>query len=179
VWLVPGGTALSSWVCVLFHVEPRLSQASTTNGLLAAFLFTLASLAAGKVLDSLGSWWEAGVNDRFLKEKYFPSLEEDWNAYLRMAFSQEPVGIRYIRDTVLSLKFELNQGLAFVAFWLGLCPLIFLQSRLTLIHVLVLTPIVFGMAAVLLYDSYNSSKVLAKTRRELRKGVIRIEAQTP
>jgi hypothetical protein len=161
--IAPGAVAAAPYFVQARRLAPGLRaylEAHRTVGFLTA---ALAVLAAGLILESVGSLWEAKVIDRWLAKRY-PALFEDWYNYLRLTFVPEPVGQRYLRTVTLHLKFEIAMMPALLFALVGLNwvngDLGVLSSKGVSVISLIMAAFIFYFA----WESFNSALVLAKTR---------------
>jgi len=168
--LLPGATVLAPWIIWLPLHFSRLKQYGLDNTVIVSVGLFLCALLAGRVVAHLGSWWEAQINDRIISSKD-PKHIENWYKYLRLAFVTEPVGVRYMRDVLVSLKFELNEGVALLITTIESWVIWYLDPNFDALRASVLSFVMLVIAAYLLFDSYHSSKILSKVREELIKGV--------
>ena len=73
---------------------------------MAAIVASIALVLAGFIVESLGSFFEFDAID---KTSVRPDqLREEWWQFLRIAWTVEPIGHRYLRRVLTSFKFELN-----------------------------------------------------------------------
>ena len=81
----------------------------TETGLILA----LTSIAMGLLMEDIGSRMESRWFDKHLTGKSgFSRHHEEWGRYLRLTFSTEPVGQRYLRTILLRFKFEVGTAVA-------------------------------------------------------------------
>lgn len=174
IYLVPGAIAAMPWLCIFAHELPAVRSTAERNQSAAAVIVVVLFLTFGKILDGLGSWWEYFVSDRRLgaDKKEFPTFREDWYQYLRTAFVHEPVAVGYIRNLTQELKFELNAGVGLGVSAVGILCLAGVLDRFPLCRAVALAGMSFMMAIFLLLNSFYTSKVLARVRQELAKGVL-------
>lgn len=168
--LIPGSVSLAPWCVILWHYRPTLLQFALDHSVFSGFIFLLAALWAGKTLDDMGTWWETHFNDTRLKKKAeFSSFEGDWDFYLCTVYEHEPVGLRYIHDMVMALKFEINQGLSLIIAGIGSIFCFVLKTGFCWYHILIFYLLLSFLIVLFLYNSYCTSIVLARTRKKLRK----------
>ncbi len=116
--VVPGLTAIAPFLIQSKRLLPNLSRYLERHSTLASFTILLAVLAVGLILQSIGSWFEAGIIDRKLEARY-PNLSSDRYDYLRLSYTTEPIGQRYLRTVTLHLKFELSMAPAVMLTLIG------------------------------------------------------------
>lgn len=191
--IVPGTFAIFPYIIVFLHLYPKLPVLILKHEGFSIILFLIAVIAAGILLEDLGSIVESYIYDKLLsfelpergcffsdiwnlgkiKWKKEPLSDSDhvknWYKYLELAFKIEPVGHRYLRTRLLMLKFEISFGFACIFFWFGLVWLDYL-------YILKLpTPMRFWHISVLLlsitfymfWEGYNSAVVLSRTRKQV------------
>jgi len=148
---------------------PGVTAATERLGGWSAAILTLIGIGAGLIVDTLGDWVEAKVLDKLHDDP--KRMQEEWYRYLRIAFTTEPIGQRYLRSITLHLKFELGMGIALLASLPGILYLNYLKSLLSVGWTLVVAVVVPALAGYLFWETLDSSKVLARVRKELLKGV--------
>jgi hypothetical protein len=125
-------------------------------------------VTAGFLIESAGSYLEVYGIDR--RRSDHEAMLDTWWKYLRIAWSREPIGQRYLRRLVVSFKFELNMCVATLlstptawSLW---------KSGLVTGRTAALVGIGFGATAVAFYfAARGSADVLADLRGHLVKGV--------
>jgi hypothetical protein len=169
--LVPGVVALAPYALLLNHYQPGIVSFADHYGVVYVALYLFAALAAGFVLEDLGSHIEGEVWDELIQRET-RCQESDWLAFLTLSpeANKEKVGHRYLRTIILRLKFELSFGLALILLWFGLLLLdatllLWTEAAVSVLSIVVLCP-----AAYLLWESYRSSWVLANLRHLLLHG---------
>jgi hypothetical protein len=108
--LLPGAIAVSTWFVGLLWQFPELRKMAFANHPETGFVLVLAMTFAGMALEDLGTRLETSMDRR--RDKQTGKHFENWYAYLRIAFTTDPIGRRYIRTLVLRLKFELGTAFA-------------------------------------------------------------------
>jgi hypothetical protein len=114
-FFLPGAISISSWVAAVLWGCDSIRKVAGPNRAETLGILVLLVVFFGLICDDLGSrlesgWLDERTTDGLPKEKH----DENWYRYLRLAFSVEPVGHRYMRTLVLHLKFELGTAVAFV-----------------------------------------------------------------
>lgn len=174
--LVIPGVIVFGPIALLFQSQPFIANWTDTHGTEWLFLLSCGIIFTGLIIESVAShledWWD-GKLDKANAGQHV----REWYDYLRLAFEVEPVGHRYLRTRVLQLKFELNAGVAFSAS--ALLFLFYAVQIDALIVTFVLTPFCGGLAGLLLTEAKNTHKLLAKTRTEILKGIVRVPREGP
>ena len=158
--VVPGAIAVLPWFGVAYYSSDELKAFVDAHPSQAGSVLVILIMAAGMILTSLGSWIEF-VWD-WCRNRKGGKHTEDWYAYLRLSYEHEPVGHRYIRDMVLSLRFELSAtpaliagpGVVFLGFWPG--------GGTSTYGILA-----FACAAYLLFESWSTNGALGTVREQL------------
>ena len=163
--VIPGIVALAPFAYLFEEAYPHFVVFAKDFQSLAAIACLLAVIAAGFLLEDLGSLLESRVLDKFHSDK--DQMLEDWYDYLRLAFETEPIGARYISSVVFRFKFELSFGIALLIAEVGCIILKFTTVPDFPISVLLVVPVI---CAYFIWESNSSSILLAKLRRELLKG---------
>jgi hypothetical protein len=173
--VIPGAMAMSAWFIVLLQRFPSFRNLAEANHTETALLLALASVASGLLVEDIGSRIESRLFDKKLvKKSEFFQHGADWNQYLRLAFTIEPVGQRYLRTILLRFKFEVGTAVALLfscpgLFWTGLAG----PWAMLWFSVCVVT------ALGLLFEASCSHKVLSEIRHEILKGAIVYPAVVP
>jgi hypothetical protein len=138
----------------------------------------MTTLVSGFALENMGSLLEHYFIDKLLGSK-FANFKGVWDLYLCMRIKDEVVGQRYLQTIQLRFKFELAMAPAFVFLALGVGWLNALR------HFWEWWPTFFGFCVIvvaavvyLLFESYRSAFVLAKTRQLLVHHLQEGKAQT-
>ncbi len=166
--VIPGAMAISTWFVVLLQRFPLFRNLAEANHAETAILLALASIASGLLVEDVGSRIESRWFDKKLvKQPDFSHHNEEWDQYLRLTFSIEPVGQRYLRTILLRFKFEVGIAIALPLsgsglFWTGLV------YRWTLLWFAVCVALAWG----LLFEASSSHRVLSEVRHEILKGAI-------
>jgi hypothetical protein len=132
-------------------------------------LAVLVALAAGFILEDVGSWIEL-LWDRLQDDR--KANEEIWWRYLRTAFVVEPVGEGYLRTILLRMKFELSFGASLVPMLVGVLLLNRLSPFASGCHVLVFAAITVVIFAFVMEESCRSACLLAEIRRRLCEQIV-------
>lgn len=168
--VIPGTAATGPYVLHLTREIPWISELFGNHEITFTTIFMLAVVAVGFVLEDLGAQIEDCLWDRIQKNP--EELKDIWWEYLRTVFKEEPVGQHYLRSIVLRMKFELSFALSLIPMWMGLLTLSTFDPLLPGNWPWYLTPVVMALFVYLLWESYQSSILLAKIRKELVKGNI-------
>ena len=169
--IVPGLIASYPFIILFFDHIPNAADffLQDGRGLLIAFI-TLIALVVGIILENFGSHIEVYYYDKRQKKLHGDSYMDIWKKYLKISYSHEPIGQRYIRNILFRMKFELSMGVALSFMSAGLLIYnlnnqIFENQCLNLFLVYIL-PI--GIAVYLIFfEGWSSSKILESTRRSL------------
>lgn len=159
--LLPGAIGLSSWFAMSLQRCPAVGAAVHDKpGETFVILGSLA-LFLGLVFEDVGSQLEDRLGRRCNKKK--PNYTQVWYQYLRHAFKTAPVGESYVRAQVIRLKFELDTSVSLIVAAIG-SLFVTTPGRVG-----VWLPVVF--ATYLIYEAWNSCKLLGDVREELMKGI--------
>jgi hypothetical protein len=167
--VVPGLIAVAPFVLVTAEYVPEVSAFWQTHAHAFAVVIALVTLAAGFIIDDLGTGVEKWVIDRRLKRKLRSDCDEDvhgatWRAYLKLRLDDEIVGQRYLRTKFTQLKFELSMCLSLVVFaggitWLDLRHPIWSWPGLIAIDATLL-----GSSGLFLWGASITAELLHETR---------------
>lgn len=161
--VVPGGIAIAPYLLVSAYYYPTLSRAFGEYQLLISALILFLVIAAGHILENLGSMIEARIWDSMLEGRSTEHLTT-WRKFLLLAPRHECIAHGYLRTILLRMKFELSTSVALIIAWMGA---MWLDAKLVLLSpgaVALMSSIVLGLAAYLVWESLQSAKVLADTR---------------
>lgn len=169
ITLIPGAFSLAPYVYILYLTYPTFSELVKYNLAGTAIVYVFISIAAGMVLENIGSgieiWFGSIVAKR--DKKY----DDDWDKYLRTNFEKPPIGLDYISSIVMRMKFELSFSISLVFVLIGVWLIHIIQSRFGSIECFVLTVVVILLAAYLGFEAFSGVKLLGKLRRNLLNGV--------
>jgi hypothetical protein len=165
--LLPGAISISSWVVAALWGCDSIRKIVDPNRGETLGVVVLLALFFGLICDDLGArlesgWLDKRTTDGLPKEKH----EENWYRYLRLAFTVEPVGHRYLRTLVLHLKFELDAGVAFVMALPGIWWLPLTYGCRTALTLPVIVAVLY-----LIFEGRSTHEVLRRLRLEMLTGV--------
>lgn len=169
ILVIPGAIAVAPYLFLLIHFFPSIVIFFSERTSLAWMVGSGAIIAAGLIIEDVGSEIEARLLDRFQENRQ--QHEDDWFAYLCIAFVSEPVGHRYLRTIVLKLKYELHMAIGFLLFMLGLWWVNYCESFLTCSSLLGISLVLLLVCSYLLWESYSSARVLGRVRHKILEGV--------
>jgi hypothetical protein len=164
--IIPGAIALGPWILVIRSYYPVVHTFWTNHPDAFVAIISICVISAGLVLDNVGAAIEYYAWDAILKHRQSGHWDR-WEAYLKLKISDEYVGQRYLRNTLVRMKFELAMIPALTSFGIGLawsdCRYhLWSTPSFTWIAILI------GMAAgFFAWESFQSAKILANTRRLL------------
>jgi hypothetical protein len=162
--VLPGLTAIAGWF-VLFAQRATLQGLVSRNHTETAFVLMLLAIFVGTVIDDLGMRIERGWLDAGRERRTAGLHGEEWWAYLRKPFANEPSGRRHLRRLAARLKFELGVplGMAMTG------PALWLNPALSGSWAACLTVLALGLSAYLLVEAAATHDVLGRLRHELLK----------
>ena len=164
--LVPGALALFPWATLVWIEADALREFAAAHGFLAGIALLLLTLAGGFVVENLGSRLEVSYCDAKLKEED-PDYDRVWSEYLGLAFENEPIGQRYLSTILTRLRFELHIAVALVVAAPGWILLILGSSTTSNAWVLGVLVATVATVSYLLLEARDSSRLLARTRKDL------------
>lgn len=165
VWVVillPGIVTVTPWLAWYFW--PEVAVRSFWNGpaaLPAVALIFVLSTAAGLLLEDLGSVIEAKFLDRLLQRK---GHDLNWDVYLECSTNESLVAVRYLREKITRMKFEISFGLALFSTAIAIAVGSFTGNELGRDTEMVLAVACVVVGLWLLYESRQSAALLARTR---------------
>lgn len=134
-----------------------------------AALFVL-SIAAGLILEDIGSLIEKCVWDRINKRRY-PEAEDEWERYLKLDLPVDVplIAERYLRTIVVRMKFELSFSVALFVMIIGIILLRiqtgFISSKCSFCISCIIVPLL--LSVYVFWESWNSTKLLINTRKKI------------
>jgi hypothetical protein len=162
--VVPGFYASATIsICLLQRFENLRRLLDAYPGA-ATIVFLLVILTLGLITEELGARIELQFDRLLTKCAGYENHFDEWFDYLRLAFTKEPVGHRYLRTLVLRLKFELGMTVATVPFTLGAFWL-----PIPLVWRLIVVACSISLGAYLCFEAQRGDKVLSELRREMLK----------
>jgi hypothetical protein len=162
--LVPGALAAAPYIALAWgepHNLKAFVAAQEAASTAAGFLVIAAS---GFLIESIGSYVEYYVIDWRHEDR--AGMLDRWRRFLRVAWTTEPIGQRYLRRILTVFKFELNLLVATVATLPGLWAL-WHYGLLTPRQAITLQVLAVGLILYLLRATFDSSKLLDELRAEL------------
>ena len=108
--IAPGAVFSSPYAWVVVSRSPALVDFLGKHEAIAVAATLVLWVTAGFLIESIGSYLEVYGIDR--RRSDHEQMLETWWKYLRIAWSREPIGQRYLRRLVVSFKFELNTCVA-------------------------------------------------------------------
>jgi hypothetical protein len=155
---------MTPWMIFLFWEYPSVLRLTKLNPGESIFVFVLASVAAGMILEDVGARIESHYDT--ISENREQHLQA-WNSYLRTAFVAEPIGRRYAKSMVARLKFELGMGVGLAVSGIGTFCL--LHFGLPLGRICVFVTLQLCASGYLIWESKATHTALHSVRHELSK----------
>lgn len=168
--VVPGAVASGAYIWLAMSSLPETASFLAQRDVLTTVLLIVFWIAVGFFIESVGSYVEVYLIDS--RRKDHDKMMKTWWEYLRLAWTNEPIGVRYMRRLLVSFKFELNMLAASFFAIPGVLMLGYGHhvSRPTFYGLVVLLVVAVG---VFWFFAKDTAQVLANVRRELTKGVIK------
>jgi hypothetical protein len=164
----PGAFASSFYVWWGLSREPGLRAFLNEHEGIAAAAAIVVWIVTGFMLESVGSYVEVYAIDR--RRRDHAKMIQDWWRYLRVAWTLEPIGQRYLRRMLVSFKFELNMSVAMAVS----CPGIIMLARsghMADRSAVVCVGLLAAGSILLFLAARGSAEVLADLRGQLLFGV--------
>jgi len=165
VTFIPVATDLLPYLFLIDHYFPGFVALRAGNEIIAFTVMTLAIIAVGMVLEDFGSRIEVLLWALITRKSTVEN--EEWEKYLRTSFEKQPVGVTYLSEVLMRMKFENSFAPAILIMAFGLWVLHHID------YIKADTPINVGigvavlLAIYLLYESYSGAKVLIQVRRQI------------
>lgn len=167
--LIPGLIAGLPYLALLWGEPHNVGDLASAFPVAALIVGTLCVVGLGMAIESLGSYVEYYVFDRyFCRDESSQERSWTWWLFLNSAWEHEPVGFEYLKRLLVTFKFELNTAVALVTSLVGTALLAW-HGVLT---VNVSLRVALGtalFATALFFAAIDTSNVLAKVRRGLLK----------
>jgi hypothetical protein len=161
--LVPGALAVGPYVAVAGYYAPAVRTFWNDHPTAFSTIAVFCILAAGLVLEDLGSLIESKLWDPILKRRD-SRWKSTWDAYRQLSLKDDAIGQRYL-DTILGrLKFELSMGPSLVFLTIGVGWMNSLWQFWPCSGYASFAAFTLTLAGYLLWESFNSTLVLAETR---------------
>lgn len=168
--VIPGAVASGAYIWWALLSLPDTASFLAQRDVLTTVLLVLLLIAAGFVVESIGSYVEVHLIDA--RRKDHDKMVKTWWEYLRIVWTNEPVGQRYLRRLLVSFKFELNMlTAAFFAI-----PGVLLLGLGDYVSARIFYGLLIGSVVavgVFWFFAKDTAEVLANVRKELTKGVIK------
>lgn len=170
ITLVPGIFTSAPLLAYLHRNFPGIQKLVADQATVAAILATALIIAAGFLMENLGSWIELGLCKIHARRNIAtPPDDEIWYQFLRTHFATPPIGVHYLESIVLRLKFETSMigPLVLLAIWIPVLT----EREICDKPVLAMVGGLIVLVSWLMYESDRGCGVLARLRRSLLQGV--------
>lgn len=167
--IIPGAMLTGPYVLWALHSHDGMRTFAKNYENTSLILAFLVIVAAGMVLEDLGSWLETRWDK---KEENDPKFDEAWWKYLRTAFSVEPIGQGHLRKVLLFMNFELSTSLALFFSLPGVLACAAFITSITWGMGLAWALIALVIGCYLIKEAKDSWKLLGDMRSNLLKGVL-------
>jgi hypothetical protein len=166
--VLPGTIAVGPYTLILARYVPAVERFWTAHPDASTALLVLAVVAAGFVIDDIGSFVEKLLWDKRLDART-PDRQHTnrWYEYLKLQLNDELIGQRYLRTKLTQFKFELAMAVALPVFWSGLLWLHLLNPIWSYVGFGMVTIVIFAGATFFLWSSWESAKLLARVREKI------------
>lgn len=161
--VIPGAVAVAPFVILVGYYVPVTFEFWDDHPAAVVSIITVAAIAAGLILDNIGTHIESQLFDEWL-EKCRTGHKANWRTYLGLELKDELVGQRYLRGRVERLKFELSMGPALIIFAIGLTWLQIIYGIWRWPGFAVLFALLTASGLAMLYEAYKTACVLSDTR---------------
>jgi len=162
--VLPGLVAASTWIIALHDHSPGVRNFLDQSTPVATGSLALAAIFWGLVCEDFGSRIEVLIF--WLQTKNDPTAKQIWFEYLRMAYSLEPIGIRYIRSLVTRLKFELNGTVALIIAGIGL-----FFTHVSFVPPAWLAVAMWSAASYIAFEAWSTVKLLRDVRQQMTRPI--------
>lgn len=166
--VAPGAFAGAPFACAALAAAPTVSEYLAANAGAATLIAVVTAIGIGLFCESLGSYAEFYLIDK--RRKDYQEFQKMWWQYLRIAWDREPIGQRYLRQLLVTFKFELNMAIATSLAAVGVL-VVAIVGEMGCIAALAAAACLLAASYLFFCLSRSTSGVLADVRRLLLKGV--------
>lgn len=177
ITVCPGALAITPWVALLILANEKTHTLVAGYPGAAAFLYLIACIASGLLLENIGSHIET-IHWQSLKAKD-PAVDNEWDTYLQLQLGNEIIGQRYLREILFRAKFELSTAPALFFLATGILAIQYHSDPWTSCSVAVTAAIAFMASAWLYREARDSVELLSKIRRQVITGKQGLPTSTP
>jgi hypothetical protein len=168
ITLIPGVIVLIPMAFYVYDAFPGVRNMLVDRDAVAAVLLIVGAISAGFIVEDLGSRLEIAIW-RFCLSKLSTAekqaAEEEWFRYLRQTLERPSIGLGYIADIALRMKFE--NSFAIASLWSFVA--IVLLSWTGHIKAPIWVPCIF-LAILFVYlivESISATKLLIQLRKRV------------
>jgi hypothetical protein len=167
--IAPGAIAVGPFILILTYYVADVRRFWLEHDTAFGAIVSIGVVVAGLLLEEIGALIE-GVWDSLIMQQN-PSHLDVWHRYLALKTKDEYVAERYIQRVLVNFKFELSMVPAVTTFAIGM---VWLQCLFYPWEMISFVEILAGLViliAFLLWESYQSAKLLSRTRTRLVRAV--------
>jgi hypothetical protein len=161
--VIPGAIAKAPFILVAAYYFPQVIVFWNEHPSAFVAIVVISVLAVGLVLENLGSFIEWNVFDELLDQRD-PEHKANWERYLKLRLYDEIIGQRYLRQSLIRMKFELSMAPALFFFFCGLLWTNRLYHLWRTSRFIWLSLVILIIIALMLFEAYRSARNLARTR---------------
>jgi hypothetical protein len=161
--VVPGTIAVGPFVLILGEYVEAVATFWQQHPKAFTAILVLVVLAAGYILDDIGTFFEKYIIDKRLRGSGSDHAAQ-WKSYLKLRLQDEIIGQRYLRNKYTQLKFELSLAHSLVAFWIGLAWLQCLQPIWSSTGFVLASLFILGSSVLSFVAAIFTAKLLGETR---------------
>lgn len=161
-FVVPGTFAIAPYLVIAAHYLPFVPSFWNDHSAAFSALAIVLVLFVGGLLEDFGTRLEVFWDERL---NALPNHNANWDKYLSLRIKDEIIGQRYIRNLLTRFKFELSMVFALPIMLVGLVWLNALYQVWSDTAFAGVAVIVLIVENYLLDESYQSAKLLHKTRQ--------------
>lgn len=161
--VIPGAVALAPYILVVSYYFPQVVTFWNEHPSAFVAILVVCVVATGLFLENLGSTIEWNVFDEIL-DRRDSSHKSDWEEYLQLWLMDEVVGQRYLRQSLIRMKFELSMIPSLFFFLCGLLWANRLHHIWQTSRFIWLAAVVLILIALMVVEAFRSATNLARTR---------------
>jgi hypothetical protein len=172
--IIPGFFASFLFLIAIYYncdtVKLLVTKISEIN---LSMILLIIFITSGLIIENIGSRIEEKCIWEKLKKQSKEDIQQEWWDYLKLKIDSEPkiIGQRYLRTILLRFKFELSFSVSLIFMTIGFLYLQFsvpeLKNNSCINFILLQLLLPLGVARYLIFEAYESSKLLIEVRRQI------------
>lgn len=164
--LIPGATAISTYIYLLFLSFPNEVSGLANHATFSTVVFIIVTISCGMVLEDLGALIESFYGWVLARKNL--DYDAEWNQYLLCHFDPKPIGISYYSSILVRVKFELSFSIAIMFSLIGIMIINQTCKDVAIFNDIYWKLIFIGavVASYLLFEAYRGVVLLGDLRHQ-------------